>query len=564
MVYSFQEAHKENMKAFEDQLPEMMIKIEKDWAEAKDLLMASESQPEKQAKVFEKLNDLHIIFHNLAGSSSILGYSKLASIATVMDNHVKQHEINNIQIYIKEFESWLEVIQLAVMIDKSKPSSLDVCTIETQANKEKRAKNLIYLVEDDPIQARELEIQVGYFGYIIKTFNQLKDLEEVLKHQLPTAIIMDVIFPEGDTAGPDFISKHLSNSLTETVHNVPVIFISASDTLISRLQAVRAGGVAYFTKPLNIGSLIDALDSYTVKGKVEPYRILIVEDSRVQAKFISSVLNNAGMITEVVENPLDLYPVLLALNPDLILLDMYMEPCNGIELAKVIRQIEAFVSVPIVFLSAETDKDTQLTAMSFGGDDFLSKPIKPDHLIRSITSRVERHRKLRSVMINDSLTGLLNHTTISSRLNQEINRARRQQTSLCFSMIDIDHFKKVNDTYGHPTGDRVLKSLANYLRQRLRSTDIIGRYGGEEFAIIFPDTMITAGEKVLKELNEGFAKVIHRPVTGIEAEFTVTFSGGIASFPTFVDYISLTDAADKALYAAKHQGRNCIVRADPS
>jgi CheY-like chemotaxis protein len=239
MVKHYQEAHQENIKAFEDQLPEMIAEIEKNWAEAKDLLIASESQPEKQSETFEKLNNLHVIFHKLAGSSSMLGYSKLASIATVMDNHVKQREMSNVNNYIKEFESWLEVIHLAVKKDKSRLPSLDVYSIETQVIKEKRAHNLIFLVEDDPIQARELEIQVGYFGYTIKTFTQLKDLGKALREQQPTAIIMDVIFPEGDTAGPDFITKHLSSNLTETVQKIPVIFVSTSDTLISRLQAVR-------------------------------------------------------------------------------------------------------------------------------------------------------------------------------------------------------------------------------------------------------------------------------------------------------------------------------------
>jgi diguanylate cyclase (GGDEF)-like protein len=236
-------------------------------------------------------------------------------------------------------------------------------------------------------------------------------------------------------------------------------------------------------------------------------------------------------------------------------MDMYMPGCTGEELAKVIRQQEAYVSVPIVFLSTETDTGRQLAAMQIGGDDFLTKPIRPEHLVSAVAARVHRYRVLRSYMERDSLTGLLNHTRLKEQLEVEVKRARRQGRSLAFVMIDIDRFKLVNDTYGHPTGDRVIKSLSHLLQQRLRRTDIIGRYGGEEFAVILTDTDGPTAIKLLDEIRAAFAQVRQQADGG---EFSVTFSGGVAELSRFDSAADLGSAADRALYQAKREGRNRV------
>lgn len=245
-------------------------------------------------------------------------------------------------------------------------------------------------------------------------------------------------------------------------------------------------------------------------------------------------------------------------NPDLILMDMYMPTCDGQELSRIIRQYESFTSIPIVFLSSETNVKKQLAAMQIGADDFLTKPIDPEHLVMSVATRVQRHRILSSYMVQDSLTGLLNHTKLKQRLDQTLQKALRSKIPMAFAMIDIDHFKRVNDNHGHPTGDRVIKSLARLLQKRLRKTDSIGRYGGEEFAVIFWDADVAAASRILDEIREDFAKIEHR--ADGEA-FSCTFSAGVAGFPEYPDGHSINGAADRALYVAKRQGRNRVMDA---
>jgi len=345
-------------------------------------------------------------------------------------------------------------------------------------------------------------------------------------------VLMDIVFPEDSMGGVKAI-REVQQGRDEPV---PVMFISALDDVAARLEAVRVGGLAFFSKPVSIGVLVDRLDELTSTIPPQPYRVLIVDDSTSLADYHAALLGEVGMVVKVVDQPLEVMGPLREFSPDLILMDIYMPECSGLELAKVIRQLEAFVSIPIVFLSSEIDLDKQLSAMSLGGDDFLTKPIRPEHLISSVTSRIQRSRLLRSFMVRDSLTGLFNHSTIKDHLEWEVARAKREKTPLAYAMVDIDHFKQVNDIYGHPVGDRVIKSLSRLLKQRLRETDVIGRYGGEEFAVVMSNTDGHAAMKVLDEIRDAFSRLKH---LADGREFSATFSCGIAEVALFEDAIKL-------------------------
>jgi diguanylate cyclase (GGDEF)-like protein len=214
------------------------------------------------------------------------------------------------------------------------------------------------------------------------------------------------------------------------------------------------------------------------------------------------------------------------------------------------------MGVPIVFLSSEMERSTQLEALGQGADDFLTKPIQPAHLVSSIRIRAERTRMIRSLMSRDSLTGLRNHSTMKSRLEEEWIRSQRSDTPFAFAMVDIDHFKKVNDTYGHPFGDQVLQSLARLFQRRLRRSDLVGRLGGEEFGIIFTGTGLKAAFPILDALRADFAQLQHLSPQGPTQS---TFSAGIVGGPgTFESPSALWEAADQSLYQAKEGGRNRV------
>jgi diguanylate cyclase (GGDEF)-like protein len=243
-------------------------------------------------------------------------------------------------------------------------------------------------------------------------------------------------------------------------------------------------------------------------------------------------------------------------HPDLILMDTAMPEINGTDLAKIIRQIDEYISIPIIFLSNDDDFNKRIEALDLGADDFLIKPIKASHLMAVVRSRLERLKSLQSYMVRDSLTNLLNHTTFRSVLSKEVSRCNRQNTRIALAMMDIDHFKNVNDMYGHSAGDRVLKSLARLLKQRLRGSDTIGRYGGDEFVTLLLDCEAEQAFKIMDEIRLIFSEIKFYP--NDESNLSVTMSCGISTFPEFPNAQILSDAADQALYKAKDSGRNMI------
>lgn len=530
--------------AYASQLPAKLQQLDELW-----------QQVVGESSSLGALGTIHFIAHGLAGSGATFGFDLLSKTARILEVFAKSL-VQNQSLPTAEQQQQIVVLLAELRLAASQPDSGQAETETRQAPAAAAPAGpgrLIYLVEDDKMLAREMEFQLSQFGYRLVHLHCPEELAGKVSQERPAVILMDVNFPEGAYAGPQAVA-----GLPESARTIPVIFISAQGDLVARLRAVRTGGQAYVTKPVDIGSLVDRLDKMTTDIRPEPYRVMIVEDSPALAAFYAFTLQQAGMIVETVNDPMRMLEPLNEFKPELILMDMYMPEANGMELAQVIRQDERFVSTPIVFLSAETDPDKHFAALDLGVDDFLTKPIQPQHLVLSARSRVERARTLRSFMVRDSLTGLLNHTRTKEQLDIEFGRAQRHGHPLSFAMLDLDRFKSVNDTYGHPTGDCVIKSLARLLRQRLRQGDIIGRYGGEEFAVILTETDGPTALKVMDQIREDFAQIHQRSDSGV---FSLTFSCGIATAPGPASAAELSAAADKALYEAKDAGRNRVVLA---
>ncbi|MBF7731189.1 diguanylate cyclase [Pseudomonas sp. N040] len=407
----------------------------------------------------------------------------------------------------------------------------------------------IYVALQDHQQAARLCLQLQSYGLLTQAFDTINGFRDAMAERHPAAIVLDINFA-GSGCGLQ-LAEQLHKS---TTGKLPLLFFSQQDAdTTTRLSAVRAGGQAFFIGSLEASNLLERIEQLTYIGHYEPYRVLVIDDSLAQAAFTERMLNSAGIVTRILTKPDQAMTVLADFQPDLIILDMYMPGCSGPELAKVIRHNDRYVSVPIIYLSAEDDLDKQLEAMGEGGDDFLTKPIKQRHLVATVRRRVARARRLHGLMVRDSLSGLYNHTHILQLLEDACLRARRSAQPLSFAMLDIDFFKKVNDTYGHPMGDRVIKSLALFLKQRLRKSDFIGRYGGEEFAVVLPDTDAPTAKKVIEDIRQRFAEILH---PAQPQDLFCTFSCGIAELYADDDGKALSRKADQALYSAKQAGRN--------
>jgi diguanylate cyclase (GGDEF)-like protein len=176
-------------------------------------------------------------------------------------------------------------------------------------------------------------------------------------------------------------------------------------------------------------------------------------------------------------------------------------------------------------------------------------------LVAAIAARAQRGRTMRLYMERDGLTGLLSHSRIIEQLEVAVRRAGRSGGRLAVAMVDIDRFKRVNDTYGHLVGDQVLKALAYLLRQRLRLSDMLGRFGGDEYVVVLPDSNGGAAKEMLNVIRQHFNAIEHATDNG---QFTVTLSCGVAEFPRASTTLELISAADDALYRAKRAGRDRV------
>lgn len=490
------------------------------------------------------------LVHSLAGSCGSFGFPQLgkscqkleAVLLELNDGAITPTIEQLVTDFLKHHDS---LLAQGPDIDHSNPSYTE------PPNKREHLDVHVFLLEDDKLLSDEVENQMRLFGYRVSSFESAEAAAKALALATPDVLVTDVLLPEGELAGPSFADKV---GLSPTV---PTIFISSRNDWSARIAAVRAGGSAYLSKPLDISDLMEQVDRVTGRVRRRENHILIVDDTEILAQHYAAVLEHAGMKTEVLTNPANILYKLASFQPDLVLLDQYMPECNGTEVAKVIRQCPTYLDIPIVYLSTETAVRQQLKAMEVGADDFLEKPISDDHLVAAVSIRARRFRDIKALMSRDSLTGLLNHISLKDALKRSLADEQRRGGFLSFAMLDIDHFKQVNDRFGHPVGDRVIRSLSRLLTRRLRVSDVVGRYGGEEFGVIFPNTTPTAAKRVLTELLRDFGVISH--ASHAEEEFKVTFSAGLAGSVDHPDSEALIRSADELLYEAKAAGRNRVV-----
>ncbi|HET7228677.1 MAG TPA: diguanylate cyclase [Longimicrobium sp.] len=309
-------------------------------------------------------------------------------------------------------------------------------------------------------------------------------------------------------------------------------------------------------------------------GKV---RVLVVDDLPDNVEILRARLESRGYQVATASNGEEALAVVHSDPPQLILCDVMMPGIDGYEVSRRIKQDDKLPFIPIILVTALGETEHIVQGLNTGADDYIAKPYHFNELEARVRAmlRIKRlqdeldqknreleiaNKRLRKLSITDGLTELFNHRHVHELLRDEFERSRRSGEPLGVAMIDLDRFKAINDTYGHPTGDVVLYETARILRETAREIDMVGRYGGEEFIAILPNTTEEEAARFAERVRTAVEEHVYRDEA---TEIRMTCSSGVASFP--MENVDTPEAllkeADEALYVAKESGRNRVIRA---
>jgi diguanylate cyclase (GGDEF)-like protein len=295
--------------------------------------------------------------------------------------------------------------------------------------------------------------------------------------------------------------------------------------------------------------------------------ILIVDDSKLIAHVAKTMLAKQGHEVVLAQDGKAGLEAAKSGQPDIILLDLIMPVMDGYQVCEQLKADETTQEIPIIMVTSKAETADKVKGLQMGALDYVTKPFDEAELIarvnihlrlRELYQEVQEQNRLLQEMANrDGLTGLYNHRYFHEQLSQDFLRAKRYHEHLTCVLLDIDFFKKFNDTYGHQTGDVVLKNLAQVIEASTRESDLAARYGGEEFALVMYHTDQTAALEAAERLRQ---RVENHEVKDNGNLLHVTISVGVATFPheKIHDAKELIEFADQALYKAKENGRNRV------
>jgi len=303
-------------------------------------------------------------------------------------------------------------------------------------------------------------------------------------------------------------------------------------------------------------------------------KLVVVDDDPVSRRWVIDTLGKAGY--EVVEGTDGQQALSLARDerPDLLLLDVEMPGMGGPEVCRIIKGNKSFGFLPIILMTARDDVQTKVEGLELGADDYLIKPLNPLELLARVKSMLRLKRlqdevirtnerltaineRLQALSTTDGLLGISNRMSFDKRIAYEFQRSDRYGKPLALLILDLDHFKRVNDTHGHPFGDKVLKAIADLLVDSVRQVDFVARYGGEEMVVALPETNRDQALIVAERIR---SRVEALEVVDGDIRSGVTVSIGLSVCPHEIvgNVKALLKEADDALYRAKQDGRNCI------
>lgn len=455
------------------------------------------------------------------------------------------------------------------------------------------------LVVDDlepNVKLLEAKLRAEYFD-VLTAFSG-KEAVELAKTDQPDIILLDVMMPGMD----GFEACRLIKEAPETAH-IPIVMVTALDQQADRVAGLSAGADDFLTKPvedlalfarvrsltrlkvmtdelrmryatgLNLG-VVDQAELLAEDEDDGPPRVLILDDQPSQAERVRQILDAEKFEAAIETDPEVAVSRVRSGDFDLVVVNMAIEAIDPLRLCSTIRSFEETRLTPMLAIVRQGDTRRLVRALDIGVNDYLTRPVDRHELSARVATQVRRKRyidRLRcsfeaslEMAVTDQLTGLYNRRYLASHLTAMFERAKWTGQPLSLMVLDLDHFKSINDTHGHDAGDKVLQEFADLIRNSVRAIDLACRFGGEEFLIAMPDTDKKFATVVAERLREELARrrVV---VNGGRDELNATVSIGIASTEDGPDDDNsqlLMKRADEALYVAKAGGRNRVIQSE--
>lgn len=361
----------------------------------------------------------------------------------------------------------------------------------------------------------------------------------------------------------DMFSLSLVRSLRREVgENLPIAFVSQHQQVSDRLEGVHAGVSLFLNEEVNPELLTQSLRQLQALNTQGSARVLVIDDDEaLLSDLITEHLKGSPFQVSCLTSPLRVLELLSEIQTDLLLINADMVGLGGFEVCRTLRATPEWQSLPIVLIGERGDDEIRVAAYRSGADDYLSSRSEPVVIRACLEARLERSRVVQERADRDGLTGLLVRRAFNDALQTRIGTARRQGSCVSVCLIDLDHFKSVNDTYGHLAGDRVLSMMGRLLSSSFRVEDLRGRWGGEEFVVAFSNEDAKSAKVILERARKEFVRLFFDGENG--ERFQSSFSAGIATFPQNGQTIEdLFKIADERLYQVKEAGRNQILAAD--
>lgn len=386
----------------------------------------------------------------------------------------------------------------------------------------------------------------------------------LVRHLEPDLVTLDIEMP-----GPSGYEVCEDLRASPETMATPIVVIGSRGRDEQRLKALAAGANGYYLKPFAPGALRTFVkDLVAETRRHQAARIFVVEDQRLMRKQLTALLSDAGFDHEVFEHPDAALEAFREEAPDLLLLALDMPDHASLRMLCTLREEPAFERLPVVGLTASPARKDVLVAFRAGATDLLRKPFFPEELVVRVTNQLRvfaAQNEVHKSATIDPLTQVYNRRELERLFEVERARALRARTPLGVFIIDLDHFKVVNDTHGHPAGDVVLQRVSREIFTRLRATDILGRFGGEEFVALLPNCP-PLGVGHLAERVRLSLETLSVDIETTTLDITASVGGTSwdpDSLPDAATFAEFLEPADKALYASKDSGRNRVTVYSP-